>query len=496
MRQRTRQGCSHFIVLVLILAGISTADAAVPFRVIEGDPLTIHFGADLSFQIFNADVPGSGQIFPTGCAETADMGIMADIGGILFAPDFTGHDCSTATGSLRPYEAWTQLALEEVTGDGSAETPFRVSAVVLAGQSGVQARTTVTYVNGQNFFRIRTVYTALQQVRGIRTWLGADIFLASSDAGIFHFEPELSSPGGTNCTDPPTYTILLIPVTSPDSFTGNQFNNVWQQIGAGALDGVAEASTCQDNGAALEWDRVLLPGEPVSIRSAVSFGTVPSPRHFRLLSLDVSGPIQLRNGEEGSFVLTSFRDEDFNAEVSLAPGELPEGFEASISPVSIPAPGFGTAVLTVSVGSRVLPGTYLIPVVGTGGDETASVSATVEVVCDPPMILSRTEFQPKSQTVAFGSRASLSVTPAREGVHFYQWYQGPSGSTLFPIPGARSEFLLTPPITVPTDFWVRITNACGSADSWTATMTPSGSAGAEVQPPAPGRRRGVRPRGD
>src|SRR5688572_33450236 len=62
------------------------AGAAPVFRVISGSPLTIHVGDDMSFQIFNTAVPGQGQIFPSSCASTADMGVFVDLGGVLYAP--------------------------------------------------------------------------------------------------------------------------------------------------------------------------------------------------------------------------------------------------------------------------------------------------------------------------------------------------------------------------------------------------------------------------
>ena len=78
----------------------------------------------------------------------------------------------------------------------------------------------------------------------------------------------------------------------------------------------------------------------------------------------------------------------------------------------------------------------------------------------------------QSQTVTFGQKATLRVVPNGTIPYKYQWYQGHSGSTAFPIAGATSSSLLTPAITTPTEFWVRVTNACGSRDSATATVSP------------------------
>jgi hypothetical protein len=60
----------------------------------------------------------------------------------------------------------------------------------------------------------------------------------------------------------------------------------------------------------------------------------------------------------------------------------------------------------------------------------------------------------------------------------YQWYLGLSGETDNPIEGATDVTYTTPPLTVTTSYWVRVTNTVGSVDSQTATITVS------IQPPA------------
>src|SRR5206468_2292195 len=57
----------------------------------------------------------------------------------------------------------------------------------------------------------------------------------------------------------------------------------------------------------------------------------------------------------------------------------------------------------------------------------------------------------------------------------YQWYQGQSGDVSNPIVGANASQFTTPNLTQTTSYWVRVTNACGSADSRTATITIPGS---------------------
>ena len=83
--------------------------------------------------------------------------------------------------------------------------------------------------------------------------------------------------------------------------------------------------------------------------------------------------------------------------------------------------------------------------------------------------------QPASQTIASGSTATLTVTASGEEALSYQWYQGISGDTTTPV-GTNSASFTTPVLTSTTNYWVRASNAVGTADSNTATIN--------VNPPA------------
>jgi hypothetical protein len=94
------------------------------------------------------------------------------------------------------------------------------------------------------------------------------------------------------------------------------------------------------------------------------------------------------------------------------------------------------------------------------------VTATV---CVLPSITA----QPTSRTIITGQSTTLTVT-ATNAIS-YQWYQGTAPSTATPVGTNSSSLLVAPPVT--TSYWVRVTNACGSVDSTTATVT--------VGPPPP-----------
>src|SRR5262249_20413309 len=97
--------------------------------------------------------------------------------------------------------------------------------------------------------------------------------------------------------------------------------------------------------------------------------------------------------------------------------------------------------------------------------KTGSITASSN--CSAPSIAT----QPVSQTIDSGQSASLNILANGTAPLAYQWYQGASGDTSSPIPGATSSSYVTPPLTTDKRFWVRVMNACGTANSNAATIT-------------------------
>ncbi len=81
--------------------------------------------------------------------------------------------------------------------------------------------------------------------------------------------------------------------------------------------------------------------------------------------------------------------------------------------------------------------------------------------------------QPVSQTIANGATATLHVVASGTAPFTYQWYQGSAGDTTMPV-GANASSFTTPVLSATTSYWVRVTNAAGSIDSATATITVTG----------------------
>lgn len=88
--------------------------------------------------------------------------------------------------------------------------------------------------------------------------------------------------------------------------------------------------------------------------------------------------------------------------------------------------------------------------------------------CTPPAI----SLQPSSRIITSGGSTTLTVSATGTAPLSYQWYIGTSGNTETPISGATEPSLTaSPPAT--TNYWVRVSNSCGSVSSGTATVTVS-----------------------
>jgi hypothetical protein len=83
--------------------------------------------------------------------------------------------------------------------------------------------------------------------------------------------------------------------------------------------------------------------------------------------------------------------------------------------------------------------------------------------------------QTSDLNVITGRTVTLSVTAKSDQPITYQWYQGETGDTSISV-GDNSDTFVTPPISTPSSFWVRVSNSVGSEDSQTITLNPSDNA--------------------
>jgi hypothetical protein len=182
----------------------------------------------------------------------------------------------------------------------------------------------------------------------------------------------------------------------------------------------------------------------------------------------------MANASSAGFDFDVATTSTFNEAVHLSAVSDPEGLDVSVSPVMFAAPGRGKAHLTISTKPTTFPRDYRVDIIGTTTNKVYSTSVLVALTCDPPKILGNG--QPRNSEVSRGNVANLEVTPIGSGPFTYQWYAGYSGQTSFPVPGATGRQFQSGALTDTGYYWVRVSNACGSVDSQTATVnvrTPS-----------------------
>jgi hypothetical protein len=158
----------------------------------------------------------------------------------------------------------------------------------------------------------------------------------------------------------------------------------------------------------------------------------------------------------------------FANDVTLSVTGLPDDVITSFDKSQFPKPGNGSANLTITTTAQTFPATYFVSVLASGGDQVGGSTFALVVDCSPPVIVGLN--QPKNTTVNRGSTTQLSVTADGTGPFVYQWYQGFQGQTSSPVAKGTDSTLTTPAINDTSLFWVRVSNACGSVDSQTATV--------------------------
>lgn len=241
------------------------------------------------------------------------------------------------------------------------------------------------------------------------------------------------------------------------------------------------------------------PGAPDDGSDGGSGGEVPEIVPPPNVSIEPSSLHKLRafGGEESSQAMQVLTNNGWRGEVMISHMGLdPGGIAIDFSPSVIPSPGDGVTVVTAQIPLGTYPMTHPFEIQIEARGEDGSVEyfhqlASIRVDCDTPFILDDDVSHPVSQSIRSDQMATLAVKLHRgsEPVR-YQWYRGPRGFRYFPIAGAVGSELQVSPLE-PTQYWVEVTNPCGSALSRAATVTPepgdgvSRSRGRRARPVAP-----------
>lgn len=245
-------------------APTTVAHAAVPFKEIvsSAGPLTsIALGDELSCQVaYRGDARF--ELYPSS-AKPGDCGTFIFAAGTLFAPNFAAHDSSAASG-IGPSTPFTPVSQTEVSGAGTAASPFRVTTVANAGASGLRISQVDSYIVGQESYRTETTIqnTGGGAVEGI-IYRGGDCYLQESDTGFGFLDAAQGAVGcSINANNSPAGRIeQWYPITGANQYMQGRFGDVWGAIGTHApLPNTTRATESLDNGAAISWNFSVAPG--------------------------------------------------------------------------------------------------------------------------------------------------------------------------------------------------------------------------------------------
>ncbi len=342
-------------------------------------------------------------------------------------PEYSIQTTATATAGnfIRGSDNFTDMmaAFKPASAAGSftiAASPASVSVV-----QGNQAQSTITTTISGGFRNAITLSASGQPTGTTVSFSPNPIPAPGGGSSIMTISVGASTPTGTYSIlvtgsggTVQQSTTLTLTVTSMGSFTitaspsslgvaqGNQGTTViTTAVVAGFSSSVALAASGVPSGTTVSFNprSIAAPGMgsstvTIAVGSSTAAGTYPititgtGGGIQRLTTVTVTGTaapnfsvaasptsLSVLRGNQGTSTITTTVSGGFNNAVSLSASGVPTGTTVSFSPNPIAAPGAGTSVMTITVGSSTLTGNYSITVIGTGGGIQHSRSVTLSV---------------------------------------------------------------------------------------------------------------------
>jgi len=165
-------------------------------------------------------------------------------------------------------------------------------------------------------------------------------------------------------------------------------------------------------------------------------------------------------GQSATLSVTAEGTAPFSYQWYALNGTSPSPIQGATSSTYTTPPLTATTTYAVTVANRV------------AGASVRSKNATIIV---SPYVPPTITTQPVSQPITSGQPATLTVAATGTPPLAYQWYQGQSGDTSTPIPGATGSSYTTPVLTATTSYWVLVSSLVqgqsATVQSSTATIT-------------------------
>ncbi|MBI2845428.1 MAG: hypothetical protein HYX86_02655 [Chloroflexi bacterium] len=266
-----------FILILVLTSGTSFASPAgqqpQPIT-IPGSPLRIIVGANASMQIYHQRY-ASGQAY-----GEADSGIFFWVNGLLYGSNLGGTHSFSAANTTLPF---TTLSHSGPRGLGTSGDPFIITTVLQVGDTGLEVEQKVSYVNGQDYFRIDWLITNRSSSSLTFDFFhAADLYFADSDQGYGYYDRASGGVGGADFDR--SWYMMFVPAQPPTAYQEGPYSTIWANIGScfdtqctlgPGLDNTVLGDEYLDNGVGLQWHRSLGPEESTAVGDWWSFGTTP-----------------------------------------------------------------------------------------------------------------------------------------------------------------------------------------------------------------------------
>jgi hypothetical protein len=250
---------------LLVLAGLlaSAAQAQTPYKdIASSGPLThVYLGNELSCQVAHTG-DAALELFPSSSIP-GSCGTFVFRGDTLFAPDFANHSGS-ATGNLGTYVPWNPSSQTDVSGAGTTASPYKVTTVVGAPNTGLRITQVDSYVVGQESYR--TEITVANQGGANESgvlYRAGDCFLQGNDVGYGFIDTTNAAAGcSVNASNnPPARIEQWFPITGGNQYLEAGYSDVWSAIGTHQPFGnTCACNDLLDNGAGISWTFTVGPG--------------------------------------------------------------------------------------------------------------------------------------------------------------------------------------------------------------------------------------------
>jgi len=251
------------VMLALVLLVHRSVQASPPSQL--SDVVEI-IGSTLRIQVFsNASL----QVFHRDYSHGAAYGRNASGPFIAIGSEVHGPIVPIGPGVTE----FTPIGNEGPLGRGTSADPFRLVSTqrLDAGGADLGLVQTVSYVNGENRFRLdwRITNNGSQQTC-FKFYHAADLYFADSDLGYGFYDRRSGAVGGFN--EQRDWFMVFIPVVPADHYREASFGAIWADISSADDFDDTISSEYRDNGAGLQWNVCLPAGQSTSLGDLWSFG--------------------------------------------------------------------------------------------------------------------------------------------------------------------------------------------------------------------------------